>query len=79
MTNTIIAAYQEIGNIKKTAKHLGISQGKVTKLLDAAGFPRKRLQFNAARTICFTCKFCRANKCPFMAAVPGCHKRGGKE
>jgi len=70
MTNAAIAAYQEHGNIKKAARHLGISQERTAALLDAAGFPRKRLQFNAARTICFTCKFCRANKCPFMAAVP---------
>jgi hypothetical protein len=68
MTNTIIAAYQEIGNIKKTAKHLGISQEKVTKLLDAAGYPRKKLNLTASKTLCFNCANARADRCAFMGA-----------
>ncbi len=68
MTAAIIEAYREIGNIKKTAKHLGISQEKVTKLLDAAGYPRKRHQFNASKSICFDCANAYADKCAFMRA-----------
>ena len=68
MTAAIIEAYREIGNIKKTAKHLGISQEKVTKLLDAAGYPRKKLNLTASKTLCFNCANARADRCAFMAA-----------
>ena len=69
MTNTIISAYREIRNVKKTAKHLGISQEKVTKILDAAGYPRKKLNITAnAKTVCFTCANARADRCAFMSA-----------
>ena len=65
----IIEAYRQIGNIKKTAKHLGISQEKVTKLLDAAGYPRKKLNLTAAsKTLCLKCANARADRCAFMAA-----------
>ena len=68
MTNAAIEAYKEHGNIKKAAKHLGISPQRVTELLDAAGFPRKRHQFNASKSICFDCANARADRCAFMAA-----------
>ena len=68
MTNTILQLYREIGNIKKVAKHLGISQEKVTKLLDAAGYPRKKLNLTASKTLCFNCANAYAHKCAFMRA-----------
>ena len=68
MTNAAIEAYKEHGNIKKAAKHLGISQQRVTELLDAAGFPRKKLNLTASKTLCFNCANARADRCAFMGA-----------
>lgn len=69
MTNAVIAAYQKCGSVRKTAKHLGVSRRRVTKLLDAASFSRRKIRNKAADTKCFTCEFARADKCLFMAAV----------
>lgn len=68
MTNTIMRLYRETGSIKKTAATLRISRYRVERALDEAGFPRKKRQPNASKSICFECANAYAHKCAFMRA-----------
>ncbi len=64
----IVEAYREIGNIKKTAKHLKISQHVVSAVLHEAGAVKVKNQPNSSKSICFDCNNAFANKCAFMRA-----------
>ena len=64
----IIEAYKRIGNIKKTAKHLHISQNNVSDALHEAGVIKPKTQPNSSKSICFTCGNAFAHKCAFIAA-----------
>lgn len=68
MTDTILQLYRETGSIKKTAATLRISRYRVERALDEAGFPRRKLQPSASKSICFDCANARADRCAFMRA-----------
>lgn len=68
MTDTILHLYRETGSIRKTADTLHIARYRVEKALDEAGFPRKKRQPSASKSICFDFANARADRCAFMAA-----------
>lgn len=64
----IVEAYREIGNIKKTAKHLKISQHVVSAVLHEAGLVKTKIQPNSSKAQCFSCANAFADRCEFIRA-----------
>lgn len=68
MEMTVLRAYRELGNIKKTAKHLRVSHKKVRQILENLGVELKQGRNSTKPHKCNTCRFARADKCEYMNA-----------
>lgn len=69
------AAYYRLGSVRKVSRHFRVTDWRVAQALYEAGILKKPLaerQLAATREHkCESCRFARADRCPYMAADSG--------